>query len=120
MISHQSTTNQLPFLQFGNNTKNAIQEIATLLNRAAPAAPPLRTPRSVKPLPPTKFLAVAPRVPPLKPIQLLLKDILSLQRVAVPPSPPVRPVQFAQHSTMQQINHIYHPETGTKQTYDRL
>jgi hypothetical protein len=31
LLSHSPTTSQLPFLQFGNDTENAIKEIATLL-----------------------------------------------------------------------------------------
>jgi hypothetical protein len=32
----------------------------------------------------------------------------------------MRDLPLAQHSATQQMNHIYHPATGAKQTYGRL
>jgi hypothetical protein len=115
--------NQIPFLQFGDATKNAIKDIATLLHQAAPIPQPPKT---------AGLLLAPPRVPaiqkilalpkeslpnqvtplkasPIKPIHHKVKDTHQLPRVPIFTSTCMHTLPLAQHSTQYQLNHMHHP-----------
>ena len=74
----------IPALSFGNDTQNAIKQIATLLNRALPSPPP------VLPSPP----AIPPTVP-RTPKESTQTPMVSIPPSPVPPAPAPRVSEYA-------------------------
>ena len=92
-----------PFLTFGDDTKNALRKIATLLNRAIPTPPrvlPLPVPAPV--ISPVKTRKQLPKVTPT--VTPTIAPGIQLPRVASPPRPravsPERNYQDKNRQTM--------------------
>lgn len=125
ILNHKDAPTQLPFLHFGDETKNAITDIAELLHR------------SIK-LPSTPILPAVPRVDespkllhdkqifvlPIKTMQKPAHSTPKVPRVKNTKKPFQEPTeQLAQHASHlihHQLNHINHPVTGKKQSYTKL
>jgi hypothetical protein len=110
-----------PFLPFGDETTNALRQIATLLNRVVPQPTP------VEPLPetvpttsetPTQTSAELPRV--VVPDQAAPPHVPP-PRVERPRRPrTVSPERTPPTTSTHVLNHMHHPLTGAKETFDTL
>ena len=94
IISILQKPSSFPTLQLGDQTQNAILQIAQLLNRAAPLPAPIVTPidaSSKAPIIPTITPTVAPIVSPIT-TPSTIQDIPSLHPEIISPSIPETPV----------------------------